>query len=164
MKSIFCPHCGHQLSARQLGDEGLVPYCDVCQKPIFDHSPVCILTMVINELDEVALLQQNYVSKTHKVFVAGYYQPGESAEDTVKREVFEEIGQTVLALDYVSSFYHERLDTLFLCYISRVQKAPFVLSQEVDAADWVALPIDESLLNPNGVAYQIYRRYQDETR
>lgn len=160
MKSIYCPHCGMRLLERIIGDEGLVPYCESCSKPIFDHAPVCILTMVINEFEEVALLRQDYVTKTHKVFVAGYYKPGESAEDTVKREVYEEIGQTVESLKFVESFYHERLDTLFLCYITRVKKTPFVLSKEVDDAAWYKLPIDESLLNPNGVAYIIYQRYK----
>lgn len=164
MKSIFCPHCGLLLQPKLIGDEGLVPYCESCSKPIFEHSPVCILTMVINEYNEIALLKQNYVSKTHLVFVAGYYKPGESAENTVKREVFEEIGQTVNELKYLFSFYHERLDTLFLCYISKVKKAPFVLSSEVDGVAWHPLPIDASLLNPSGVAYQIYMRYLDETR
>jgi NAD+ diphosphatase len=160
MKSIYCPHCGQLLSSKEIGDEGLVPYCDGCHKPIFEHSPVCILTMVINEFNEVALLKQNYVTKQHLVFVAGYYKPGESAENTVKREVFEEIGQTVQELTYLESFYHERLDTLFLCYISKVKKAPFVLSSEVDDAGWYTLPIDETLLNPLGVAYRIYQRYK----
>lgn len=164
MKSIFCPHCGLLLQPKLIGDEGLVPYCESCSKPVFEHSPVCILTMVINEYNEVALLKQNYVSKTHLVFVAGYYKPGESAEHTVKREVFEEIGQTVNELKYLFSFYHERLDTLFLCYISKVKKAPFVLSSEVDGVAWHTLPIDASLLNPSGVAYRIYMRYLDETR
>lgn len=160
MKSIYCPHCGLILHNRIIGDEGLVPYCDHCQRPIFDHSPVCVLTMVINEFNEVALLKQDYVTKQHLVFVAGYYKPGESAEDTVRREVFEEIGQTVVDLTFIESFYHERLDTLFLCYISHVQKAPFKLSSEVDDAKWYPLPIDESLLNPLGVAYRIYQRYK----
>lgn len=160
MKSIFCPHCGHVLTPKKIGDEGFVPYCIACVKPIFEHSPVCILTMVINEYNEVALLKQDYVTKQHLVFVAGYYKPGESAEEAVRREVYEEIGQTVYALSYVESFYHERLDTLFLCYISKVHKAPFVLSSEVDDAAWYKLPIDETLLNPHGVAYKIYQRYK----
>lgn len=164
MKSNFCPHCGSLLQQRIIGDEGFVPYCELCTKPIFDHSPVCILTMVVNEHDEVALLKQNYVTKSHLVFVAGYYKPGESAEDTVKREVFEEIGQEVISLRYMESFYHERLDTLFLCYVSKVIKKPFVLSQEVDDVNWYKLPIDDTLLNPTGVAYRIYQRYKHETR
>lgn len=164
MTSHFCPHCGTLLQQRIIGDEGYVPYCEVCTKPIFDHSPVCILTMVINEKNEVALLKQNYVTKTHLVFVAGYYKPGESAENAVIREVFEEIGQTVESLTYMESFYHERLDTLFLCYISKVKQSPFVLSREVDDVAWYKLPIDETLLNPTGVAYKIYQRYLNETR
>ena len=85
----FCPTCGEHLDMRLIGDEGLVPYCEVCLKPWFNIAPLCVLAMVINEYDEVCLLTQHYVSKTHKVFVAGYYKPGESAEAAIKREIFE---------------------------------------------------------------------------
>ncbi|MDY0210743.1 MAG: NUDIX domain-containing protein [Acholeplasma sp.] len=164
MKSIFCPHCGLKLTLKEIGDEGLVPFCLSCNKPVFDSSSICILTMVINEYDEVALLRQNYVSKEFLVFVAGYHKPNESAEQTVEREVFEELGQEVKKLKFIKTVFHQKLDTLFLLYVSVVQKKPFKLSAEVDEAHWYKLPLDESLLNEKGVALMLYRAYMnDET-
>lgn len=160
MRFTYCKDCGTLLTETLIGDEGLVPYCEVCHKPHFDYAPVCILTMVINEDNEVALLKQNYVSKDHLVFVAGYYKPGESAEDTVRREIFEEIGQEAMAIKFIKTHYHPRLDTLFLLYITTVKKRPFRLSSEVDDVNWYPLPINESLLNKEGVAYMIYQAYK----
>lgn len=166
MRFKYCKDCGAFLRLKEIGDEGLVPFCDSCDKPLFDYAPVCILTMVINQDNEVALLKQNYVSETHLVFVAGYYKPGESAEDTVRREIFEEIGLVAQDIEFIKTHYIEKLDTLFLLYITHVIKAPFRLSDEVDEVSWYKLPIDETLLNEKGVAYMIYQAYKahDATR
>ena len=57
MRFTYCKDCGTLLTETLIGDEGLVPYCEVCHKPHFDYAPVCILTMVINEDNEVALTE-----------------------------------------------------------------------------------------------------------
>lgn len=60
-----------------------------------------IITAVVNEYNEIALLRQNYVSATKYVCVAGIMKMGESAEETVIREVKEEIGQDVESLEFI---------------------------------------------------------------
>ncbi len=55
------------------------------------HYGICLrqalLRAVVNEYQEVALLRQNYVSATKYVCVAGIMKIGESAEETVIREI-----------------------------------------------------------------------------
>ena len=63
-----------------------------------------IIAAVVNEYREVALLRQSYISTTRYVCVAGIMKIGESAEDTVIREVKEEIGQDVESLEFISSY------------------------------------------------------------
>ena len=46
MRHTFCPDCGQRLTARALGDEGLVPWCDGCQRPWFDSFSTCIIAAV----------------------------------------------------------------------------------------------------------------------
>ena len=61
MKFVCCPQCGAKLEKREIGDEGLVPYCSACGRPWFDMPYACTITLVINEYDEVALIRQGYV-------------------------------------------------------------------------------------------------------
>ena len=49
MKFIHCPECGTLLVKREIGDEGLMNYCDVCKKPVFDQPAICIIALAVNE-------------------------------------------------------------------------------------------------------------------
>ena len=88
----YCPHCGKKAERKQIGDEGLIPYCTQCEVPLWDMFTTSIIAAVVNECGEIALLRQNYVSQTNHVCVAGIMKLGESAEETVIREVGEELG------------------------------------------------------------------------
>ena len=109
MKFVCCPQCGAKLEKREIGDEGLVPYCSSCGRPWFDMPYACTITLVINEYDEVALIRQGYVSDQYYVCVAGYVKCGETAEETAAREVEEELGLVPESLRYTRSYYFERM-------------------------------------------------------
>ena len=109
MKFMYCPQCGSQLEKKEIGDEGLVPYCETCKRPWFDMPYACTITLVINELEEVALIRQGYVSDQYYVCVAGYIKCGESAEETARREVMEELGLNPESLCYTKSYYFEKI-------------------------------------------------------
>ena len=85
MKFIHCPFCGEKLVKKCIGDEGMIPYCESCQRPFWDMFTTSIICAVVNECEEIALLRQDYVSTTNYVCVAGIMKLGESAEDTNKR-------------------------------------------------------------------------------
>lgn len=52
---------GKKLVHKEIGDEGLMPYCNKCERPIFDLPYTCIITLVVNENGEAALIRQGYV-------------------------------------------------------------------------------------------------------
>ncbi len=125
MHFIYCPHCGTKLIGKEIGDEGIIPYCENCSVPLWDMFTTSIIAAVVNEYGEVALLRQNYVSETKYVCVAGIMKLGESAEDTVVREVKEEIGQDVETLEFVCSYPYEKREMLMLGYKAIVKKKEF---------------------------------------
>ena len=102
MHCTFCPDCGTRLTARPLGDEGLVPWCEGCQRPWFDSFSACIIAAVINAEEQV-LLQRETLRPDREVLVAGYIKPGESVEAAALREIAEETGLTVSSLRYLGS-------------------------------------------------------------
>ena len=103
MRYTHCPDCGQRLSARPIGDEGLVPWCESCRRPWFDTFSTCIITAVMNEKGEV-LLQRETRRPDREVLVAGYIKPGESAEDAARREIREAIKEDRF-LDFRNEFY-----------------------------------------------------------
>ena len=83
-----------------------------------------MIVAVLNEQHEIALIRQNWLT-TRELLVARYIKPGETAEDCVLREVFEETGLKPYRAEYLSSHHHDRRDCLMLAHIARVMKAEF---------------------------------------
>ncbi len=157
MRFTYCPHCGTKLISKEIGDEGMIPYCEKCNIPLWDMFTTSIIAAVVNEYREVALLRQNYVSLTKYVCVAGIMKLGESAEETAIREIKEEIGQDVEKLKYVGSYPYEKKEMLMLGFKATVKKKDFKLSSEVDAVEWVRYENALSLLREGSIAWQLVK-------
>ena len=157
MRFTYCPHCGRKLIRKEIGDEGKIPFCEACSIPLWDMFTTSIIAAVVNEQKEVALLRQAYVSQTSYVCVAGIMKIGESAEETVIREVQEELGQQVETLRFIRSFPYEAKEMLMLGYRAEVKKKDFCLSQEVDSARWVGYEQALSLLRQGSIAWQLVK-------
>ncbi|MHB8130216.1 MAG: NAD(+) diphosphatase [Mobilitalea sp.] len=159
MKFLHCPHCGEKLIPKNIGDEGLVPFCNSCDRPIFNIPYTCTLSLVMNELDEVALIRQNYVSQLNYVLVAGYIKSEESAEETAIREAEEEIGVTPHTVQYIKSYYYEKRDMLMLGFVAFADKCDLCISDEVDAAGWFKIDEALTLLKDGSIAMQLLKDY-----
>lgn len=161
MKIKYCPVCGSEAIQKEIGDEGLMPFCPTCQAPLWDYFNTSIICAVVNEYNEIALLRQNYVSTTNFVCVAGHMKSAESAEETVKREVNEEIGQEVNQLIYIRSYPYEKKNLLMLGFLAKVNKKEFKLSGEVDNVEWFPLEEAPAKLREGGIAWQLVREIND---
>ncbi len=155
MRFTYCPHCGNKLIKKEIGDEGMIPFCESCNVPLWDMFTTSIITAVVNEYGEIALLRQNYVSTANYVCVAGIMKLGESAEETVVREVKEEIGQDVERLEFIKSYPYEKKEMLMLGYKATVKKHDFKTSGEVDSVEWFKLEDAPSKLREGGIAWQL---------
>ena len=161
MKIKDCPVCGSEAIQKEIGDEGLMPFCPTCQMPLWDYFNTSIICAVVNEQEEIALLRQNYVSTTNYVCVAGHMKSAESAEETVTREVKEEIGQDVEQLIYIRSYPYEKKNLLMLGFLAKVNKKDFKLSGEVDSVEWFPLNDALSMLREGGIAWQLVKEINE---
>ncbi len=158
----YCPLCGEKLIDRKAGDDGNVPYCTQCNKFWFDSFSSCVIILVANEYNEIALLRQDYMSVDHATFVSGYITPGENAETAALREVREELGLDLESIHYAGSYWFGKKDLLMIGFIGFAKKADFVLSSEVDSAQWV--PASEAPLmmfpdRPGNAMHPLYRQF-----
>ena len=155
MRFTYCPHCGNKLIKKEIGDEGLIPYCESCKVPLWDMFTTCVICGVVNEYNEIALIRQDYVSSTNYVCIAGVMKLGESAEECAVREIQEEIGQDVETLEFIRSFPYEKKEMLMLGFRAAVKKAEFHLSGEVEKASWFPLSQAPQMLRPGSIAWQL---------
>lgn len=162
MRYKYCPECGKKLIDKAAGDDGFVPYCPECNKYWFDAFASCVIVMVVNELNEIALLRQSYISDEYETFVAGFMTPGETAEEAAKREVKEELGLDVERLEYAGTHWFAKREQLMHAFIGYVEKAPFCLSGEVDSASWASIDDAPRKMFPDragNTQHILYRQY-----
>ncbi len=154
MRYSHCPDCGQPLTARPLGDEGMVPWCEGCSRPWFDSFSTCIITAVMNSRGEV-LLQRETRRPDREVLVAGYIKPGESAEEAARREITEETGLTAVSLRYVASWPHMDGNMLMLGFAAQAKGEASPASDEVLSARWCSLDEAVAALREGSIAQQV---------
>ena len=158
MKFVFCPQCGGELTTKQVGDEGEIPYCESCGRPWFSFSYPCVICLLTDGEGRFALIRQTYATKNY-VCVAGFIKEQETAEQTAVREVREETGLEVVKLRYINSYYYPKHDNLMLGYVCTVKPGEFKLSGEVERAGWFGLEEARELLSHGTVGKDLLRDY-----
>ena len=162
MKFTYCPDCGRLLVPRVLGDEGEVPFCEGCARPWFDMFASAAIVLVVGPDGRVALLRQNYISTVYKNLVSGYIKPGESAEETAVREVYEEIGLRLKRIDLKFTRWFARAQVMMVGFIGHTDDTSLRLSVEVDDAGWFTPEEALALVHPketgsvSGVLVDLY--------
>lgn len=157
----YCPTCGSRLQPKPAGDEGLVPFCPVCQRYWFDFFYSCIIILLCNEYDEVVLCKRPHLSQKYESITSGFIMPGETAEETAHREVKEELGLTLEKMIPEGTYWFSKGQMLMHGYLGFVRKQPFHLSQEVTSAHWVPildLPQTAYPETPENVIYPLWRK------
>ncbi|MBQ4580778.1 MAG: NUDIX domain-containing protein [Clostridia bacterium] len=163
MRYTHCPTCGKELSARTLGDEGLVPWCKGCARPWFDAFSTCIIVAVLNSKGEV-LLQRESRRPDREVLVAGYIKPGETAENAARREIAEETGLTANALRYIASYPHMNGDMLMLGFCAKADGEARPASEEVVSSRWCTMDEAVASLREGSIAQQVVMAIRKQTK
>ena len=95
----FCGKCGHSTLPGK-NERNIV--CSTCQHTIYPKiSPAIIVAITSN--DRILLAHNNLFRNNYFSLIAGYADIGESLEETVIREVREEVGITVYNIRYYKS-------------------------------------------------------------
>lgn len=94
----FCPCCGGR-TVMTRGEWGR--RCDGCQQMVYPRISPCII-VAVTKGDEILLVKHQRHGKKNSMHtvVAGFIEPGESAEQAVAREVLEETGLQVSNIRY----------------------------------------------------------------
>ncbi|MDE6189417.1 MAG: NUDIX domain-containing protein [Clostridia bacterium] len=163
MRFTYCPDCGKKLIMREIGDEGEIPFCETCNKPLFDMFSSCVIVLVSDGKDKVVLLRQNYISRDYYNLVSGYIKPKERAEECARREVEEEIGLKVDELEFVGTYWFDKKDMLMTAFIATTKDRDIKLSKEVDEAYWEDAKVALGKVHPEGsVSYTLVKKFGEK--
>ena len=96
----FCPQCGQPTQATDLGRSRT---CDGCGTVDFPRIDPAIIVAVTDDQDRLLLGHHSGWENKRYSVLAGFVEAGESLEQTVRREVAEEVGVVVDQIRYVGS-------------------------------------------------------------
>lgn len=140
----FCGHCGQALLH---STEERMLYCPDCKRMEYPKiSPAVIVGILHND----KILMSKYAGRTttHYALIAGFAEIGETIEDTVKREVYEEVGLHVKNLRYYKSQPWSFSDTLLFGFYAELDGDDSITldTHELATAGWFSR--EEAPLQP----------------
>ena len=94
----FCGHCGKSLEHDSV-ERAL--FCPACKSKIYPRINPAVIIGIIN--GEKILITKYRTGYAHSALVAGFTEFGETLEQTVEREVMEEVGLKVKNIRYYKS-------------------------------------------------------------
>ncbi|MCF6777241.1 NAD(+) diphosphatase [Thiotrichales bacterium 19X7-9] len=94
-----CGACGHKMEDKE--DEQ-ARICHSCGHVVYTQISPSIIVLIKRD-NQILLARSHYFAKGRYSLVAGYVEPGETLEQAVEREVFEEVGIKVKNIQYQTS-------------------------------------------------------------
>jgi NAD+ diphosphatase len=134
----FCPRCAEPLTPRAAGHE-LVCANGHTQFPRTDAAVIMLVTYgEPGSDDELCLLGRQAVWPEGRFStLAGFYEPGESLEDAVRREVGEEVGVRVGEVEYFGNQPWPLPASLMIGMVGRATSTEITVDQdEIEEARW----------------------------
>lgn len=130
----FCANCGHPTQIAKGGWQRDCPQCNAQHFPRTD--PVVI--MLAEHDDAILVGRQHGFPPGRYSALAGFIEPGESIEEAVAREFWEEAGIRVRDVRYVSSQPWPFPSSLMVGCIAQTDGRDLTLDvSEIEAAMWV---------------------------
>ena len=133
----FCGACGKKLALSET-ERALV--CPDCGKTVYPRIDPAVIVGITNG-DKILLTKyRGRANNPRYALVAGYCETGETAEDTVRREVFEEVGLRVKNIRYYKSqpwLFSGSMLFGFFCEVDGDDTVRIERS-ELDTAEWAA--------------------------
>ncbi len=148
----FCGHCGKPLVHDSV-ERALC--CPECKSKIYPRINPAVIIGILNHNKDKILITKYRTGYAHSALVAGFTEFGETLEQTVEREVMEEVGLKVKNIRYYKSQPWALAQDLlagFFCEVDGDEKIKMD-EGELKYAEWVSRedvelqPSDYSLTN-----------------
>lgn len=155
-QSRFCGRCG---APTRMKDDERAKVCDACGNLIFPRISPAIIIAILKG-DQILLAHnKNFRPDLYSV-VAGFMEPGETFEDTARREVQEEVGIRIRNIHYFSSQPWPFPDSLMIGLLGEYESGEIVVDGiEIEAADWYGRDCLPQIPDPTSIAGRMIRWY-----
>ncbi|MDF3054922.1 MAG: nudC, partial [Gammaproteobacteria bacterium] len=132
-RTTFCGQCG---TRTHLSPTEPAKVCPKCESLFYAQiSPVVMV--LINRGDKILLARSPYFPGEFHSVLAGFVEPGETAEQAVARETLEEVGLHIKNIRYVVSQPWAFPSNLMLGFTAEYESGEIKIDNaEIEHADW----------------------------
>ncbi len=154
----FCGRCGQPMERKDT-ERGF--RCPNCGNTVYPK--ICPGVIVaVHDGDRLVLTKYRDRPITHYALIAGFNEIGESIEDTVRREVMEEVGLEVEDLQFYKSQPWVFTDSLLMGFTAKLKGSDKITMQEdeLSVAEWFDrenLPDNHSDISLTGEMIEMFR-------
>lgn len=158
----FCSHCGAKLVHHE---KERMLHCQTCNNTEYPKIMPAVIIAVTNG-NKILLSKYANREYTRYALLAGFTEIGESVEETVKREVMEEVGLHVKNLRYYKSQPWAFSDTLLMGFFAEVEGDDSITldREELALAEWFErenIPVSESDISLTSEMIEYFRNHQE---
>ena len=157
----YCYNCGTKLISKELEHEGIIPFCPKCNNFVFPIFSAAV-SMIILSSDKSKMLLIKQYGKDFYRFVAGYINKGESAEEAVYREMFEEVGLKPKYIKPLRTKYFDKSNTLMYNYLAVCDNLDVNTNYEVDHYAWIPIEEGKAALKDAKLALYFFEQYLND--
>ncbi|MCH8857967.1 MAG: NAD(+) diphosphatase [Proteobacteria bacterium] len=140
----FCAVCG---APTRLTDGGYRRSCTACKTDHFPRTDPCVIMLVTRENWCLLARNKRFTGAHNHSTLAGFIEPGESIEEAVRREVFEEVGIETGAVHYFAAQPWPFPSSLMIgCYAEAKTHDIRIDGNEIVSARWFERDIVRRLI------------------
>ncbi|MDR2895109.1 MAG: NAD(+) diphosphatase [Propionibacteriaceae bacterium] len=130
----YCSRCG---TPGRLQDLGRSRHCPRCDRDYFPRVDPSMIVSVVDGDDRLLLGHHVGWPAQQRSVLAGFVEAGESVEQTVRREVMEEVGLVVDRVNYLGSQPWPMPQSLMLAFSAQATSGQLTPDgQEITHAEW----------------------------
>lgn len=157
----FCGCCGNKTISKK---EERAITCPNCGNTIYPRISPATITAVFCG-DKILLAHnRNFKNDLHSL-IAGFVEPGETLEQCVEREIYEEVGLKVKNIKYFTSQPWPFPDSLMFAFTAEYESGEITVDDcEITHADWYTADNLPEIPSTDSVAGKMIRWYRENHR
>lgn len=157
-RNRFCGACG---TAMTLSKTERALCCPSCQQTVYPTiSPA--VSVAITDQDRLLLARNAHAAFSHFSLIAGYTEVGETLEETVAREVMEEVGLKVRNIRYVGSQAWGLSQSEMIGFHAELDGSDVITLQESELSEarWFHRLELEPIPSPISLSFEMIERFR----